>query len=46
MDERKEVGDDPTQRLAGDHDRKGVGYVFGVWCGWQAPFCANHHKHI
>jgi len=30
MDGREEVGDDPTQRLAGDPDGKGVGYVFGV----------------
>ncbi len=30
MDGREEVGDDPAQRLAGDPNGKGIGYVFGI----------------
>ncbi len=30
MDGREEVGDDPTKRLVGDPNGKGIGYVFGV----------------
>lgn len=30
MDGREEVGEDPTQRLVGDPDGKGIGYVFGI----------------
>ncbi len=30
MDGREEVGDDPTQRLVGDPDGSGIGYVFGI----------------
>lgn len=30
MDGREEVGTDPTQRLVGDPDGKGIGYVFGI----------------
>ena len=30
LDGREEVGDDPTQRLVGDPNGKGKGYVFGV----------------
>ncbi len=30
MDGREEVGDNPAQRLVGDPDGKGVGYVFGI----------------
>lgn len=30
MDGREEVGDDPTKRLVGDPNGKGIGYVFGI----------------
>lgn len=30
MDGREEVGEDPAQRLVGDPNGKGIGYVFGI----------------
>ena len=38
MDGREEVGDDPTQRLVGDPNGKGIGYVFGI-DGDDATLC-------